>query len=79
METKRVKKRKARKVKEVMPRSTIIFLFILAVLASVLGYNYFARPFAGYQAAQTELAEPVVIKEEEILWAVNIIKEILGS
>jgi len=60
VEVKGVEKRKFEKI---MPRSTIIFILVLAVLASVLGYNYFARPFADYQAAQTELAEPTVSEE----------------
>ncbi|MBT3511894.1 MAG: hypothetical protein HN846_02545, partial [Candidatus Pacebacteria bacterium] len=46
-----------------MPRSTIFFLLILTIIASALGYNYFARPFSNYQAAQIELTE--LIPEEE--------------
>jgi beta-N-acetylhexosaminidase len=64
VEAKRVKKRKIRKVKGIMPRSTTVFLLVLAVLASTLGYNYFARPFADYQAAQTE---SVVVEEEVVV------------
>ena len=59
-----------------MPRSTIIFLLVLAALASALGYNYFARPFAGYQAVP---AEPVVVKEEETVLDSEPVEKLLSD
>lgn len=41
-----------------MPRSTKIFILILAVLALLMGYNYFARPFIkNYQDQRAEQVE----------------------
>lgn len=37
-----------------MARSTVLFIFILAILAGFLGYNYFVRPFARPNNAVTE-------------------------
>jgi len=45
-----------------MPRSTIIFILFLSVLATLLGYNYFAHPFANLETetfVQEELSPDV--------------------
>lgn len=47
-----------------MPRSTIIFILVLTVLASLLGYNYFTRPFAGLETVQVEQVEPVEVETD---------------
>ena len=36
------------KTQKIMPRSTVVFILVLTVLALILGYNYFAQPFAGF-------------------------------
>ncbi len=66
MEIKRTKERKVRKEPSIMPRSTMVFLLVLAILASILGYNYFARPFTAYQAVQTELATSAPQEEAKV-------------
>lgn len=48
-----------------MPRSTIIFLLILSILAALLGYNYFAQPFANLKTVQVEEEKPAVVEEKE--------------
>lgn len=42
---------------KIMPRSTAIFLFILTILAVLLGYNYFARPFYYQKGASVEVSQ----------------------
>ncbi len=40
-----------------MPRSTVVFLFVLAIIASLLGYNYFAQPFADKSEALRDIQD----------------------
>lgn len=48
-----------------MPRSTIIFIFILTIIASLLGYNYFAQPFANHQPSSVgQLKSPLVAEKK---------------
>jgi beta-N-acetylhexosaminidase len=61
VEVKRVETGKAKKI---MPRSTTIFILVLIALASILGYNYFAQPFAGLNSIPTEELEQMIVDQE---------------
>ena len=49
-----------------MNKQTIIFIFFLSILAILLGYNYFARPFEIFSERFTspQIAEDFNVEEE---------------
>jgi len=55
-----IKKAERRKAKKIMPRSTIIFILVLTILASILGYNYFIQPFANLKSTVIEQTESTI-------------------